>query len=724
MIFFGGEENKPNRLTTAEESKDAQYHSKYARWALGQGLNTLQREYLMRYNINKNFYSDKQWIFKEDLQAFFMDEVGNDNNRIKVTRNFIQPMVEQYRGSALKMRFDMKVQNVSPMAKSRRDIELGKLLSYSAIANRDPDFKAYMRGNNIPVGSDSYDTEGKFNTHYVDKHVIAVNRFLKIVGLMNNLEEYKESLSRDIALAGIGIMESYPYSGDWKFKRILPDMFGWDRSATSPTLDDAEYFFKFDVMSPSTIFEMYQNISDVDRKNIENYVTDLTHSTYGQQPTPITGKVPTYDVYWRDITVDLFGYVSDEFKQRVLKRINYKEPGEEKPAYTMSDLIPFDKLTPYQKTVLKGSNSAYLYVDLWRYCKMIPREVLAGKYGKNTTDTVLAMGILPYQEPDIYKPTNMKPPFKVGTWSYVDGVTLSPVDVAINPQRMINRFLSVMENKLNNEGSTGVVYDKDLVNEGEDEFVTNITKGKPVGINAKGGGIQNAIGKYDATATQSVLGFATLIENYKKGMEEVTSVNEASKGQANPDQLVGLMQLMIQRGNIMQAPFYNALTRVYEGCYQSIITSAKRYYIDNEIELIDIIGEESASILKLSKDMRNETMRIVLTPAYDPMTERVTVDQQLLVWIQFGLIDSDLYSKLYGKASMEEAILEFRMYTIRMQQQKRMAQDQAAAAQQQQAVAQDQAGQVVYQEATRDKAREDENKQLDRKSRERIADRK
>jgi hypothetical protein len=33
----------------------------------------------------------------EDLEAFFKDESGQDRNRLKVTRNYIQPMVETYR---------------------------------------------------------------------------------------------------------------------------------------------------------------------------------------------------------------------------------------------------------------------------------------------------------------------------------------------------------------------------------------------------------------------------------------------------------------------------------------------------------------------------------------------------------------------------------------------------------------------------------------------------
>jgi len=725
LFLISSKQNKPNRLEFSEFQKGEEYHVDYARWVVGQGLNRMQQDYLNNYAVNRNFYKNKQWFLPEDLEAFFMDESGQDRNRIRVTRNFVQPMVEQYRGNAERMRFDMKVYNMSPMAKSRRDRSLGQLLAYSAIANQDDNFAAYLRKNNIPIGSDTFETEQRFNALYVDKHVIALNRFLRIVAESNKLDDYKGSLARDVALAGIGIMKPYPYAGDWKFKRVPADKFGWDRAALNPDLSDAGYFFEFDYMTPSTVYEMYQNISDTLRDAIENYVSDntATANVTGER-YDVSGRLPVYTAVWRDVTVDEFGYVRDEFGQRVLKRINYIEPGETKPAYTKQDVITVDKLTPYQKRVLRGESTHNLYVDMWRHCIFIPTEILSGRYSPTQVrDGVLEFGMLPYQEPDLYKPTNMLPPYKCGTWSYVDGETLSPVDVVISPQRLINRFLSVMENQLNNAGGTGVVYDKDLLGQTkEDDFIAKTNRSEPIGIHAKGRGVQNAIGKYDASIKESSVAFAQLIENFRMGIEQVTGVNEGLKGStSNPDQLVGVMQLMIQRGSIMQEPFYKALTDIYKGCYQSIATSGKRYYIDNEIELIDAVGIESAQILKLTKDVRNEQMRVVVMPSPDPQAERLMVDQQILVWIQYGMLDQPTAAGLLGRASSEEAYVALREFSIKLEQQRRIAQQQQDVMTQQRTNVQDQAGQVIYNEKIRDDAREDTNKQRDRESKERIS---
>jgi hypothetical protein len=309
--------------------------------------------------------------------------------------------------------------------------------------------------------------------------------------------------------------------------------------------------------------------------------------------------------------------------------------------------------------VLRGNSTYKLYVDLWRYCEFIPNEILprpihSKERGLSSKDIVLDYGIIPYQEPNLYSPTNMAPPYKVGTWSYMDGELISPVDVVINPQRMINRFLSVMEQQINTSGGSAPVYDKDLIStfEEEDSIEIKMKRGEPIGVYAKGRGVQNAIGRYDSGVKEGTLVFSNLIDNFKAGIEEITGVNEGLKGQTSgPDQLVGVMQLMIQRGSILQEPFYAAIMEIFKGCYQSAISSGKRFYIDNETELVDIVGTESAEVIKLSKDMRGENFRATLIRSVDPATERVYVDQQLIQWIQYGLIDQPTAGMLYGRAN-------------------------------------------------------------------------
>lgn len=718
LYLISTQQNKPDRISTAENAKGPDYHVKYARWVIGQGATRGHRQHIESYKTNKNFYTNKQWIVREDLDAFFKDESGQDRNRIKVTRNYIQPMVEQYRGNAERMTFEVKAQALSPMAKSRRDQQLGRLLTYQNVSAMVPEFGEYMKKSGYPIGKTEEETTSRFENHYVDKFVISMNRLLRYVASVNRLDKYKSQLAMDIALAGIGIMCPYPYNGEWMFRRIRPDQFGWDRGAKEQDLSDSEYFFEFDFSVATNVYERYQNLSYPEKQAIENYVSHIGGRQATGQPYDVAFRVPVYTSTWRDTLVDTFGYVTDEYGQRLLERINFIPVDQEVPKYTREDVIPVAQLTGYQKKILNNKATRDMQVDLWRYCKFMPYEATtaAGKLGAGVKDIIFEWGIIPYQEPDLYIPTNMLPPYKCGTWVYIDGQVLAPVDVAINPQRIMNRFLSVMENQINNAGGSGPVYDVDLLgDQDEDEVQAKMKRGEPIGVHGKARGVSNAVGKYDASIKESTKVFADLVDNFRLGMESVTGVNEGLKGQtSNPDQLVGVMQLMIQRGSILQEPFYSAIADIYHGCYQSVATSGKRYYIDLDVELVDAVGIEAAEVLKMSKDMRPENFRISLVRTVDQKTERMYVDQRTLVWLQYGLVDHETAGMLIGRATDAESIAEMRAFQRKLAEMKRKqsaAQEQSTALQEN---AQQQMGEVVYGEQLRQEAREDDQKGMDR----------
>jgi hypothetical protein len=102
------------------------------------------------------------------------------------------------------MSFNMKVANLSPLAKSRRDRGLYRLLMYNDVARIMPGFARSLQENNIPVGS-QVEVEDKYNNMYVDEHTVAANRLLSYSKNVNHFEEYKTLYARDVALAGICI---------------------------------------------------------------------------------------------------------------------------------------------------------------------------------------------------------------------------------------------------------------------------------------------------------------------------------------------------------------------------------------------------------------------------------------------------------------------------------------------------------------------------------------
>jgi hypothetical protein len=83
-------------------------------------------------------------------------------------------------------------------------------------------------------------------------------------------------------------------------------------------------------------------------------------------------------------------------------------------------------------------------------------------------------------------------------------------------------------------------------------------------------------------------------------------------------------------------------------------------------------------------------------------------------WLQFQLIDRETASNLYGRATLEEALVELREYNKRLSNQQRMAAQQQQQMAAQQANAQETAGKVIYQEGVADKTRAQQNADADR----------
>ena len=684
-VINGG--TRPNRVTTPETGKDENYHLQYGRYVANACYHSKHRDMVNNYTVNRKFYKNDQWGLQEDHDTFFMDDTGETNNRIKVTRNFIQPMVEQYRGNAERMMFNSQVFSMSPFVKSQRDVMLNKLQLYSYVGKLNPDFRSYIQKEFPNVGNTEQETYATFENTYVDKYVRSLNNLLRNVRETNQLASYRKIIAQDLALAGIGIMRPYIQGGQYCFRRVAPDNFGWDIDAHMYDMKDSQFFYEQHFYALSDLVEMADIPLDVItalEKNINSATQRIAGSLYS-----LGNRIPVGEAVWKDVVVDWFGYVYDKFGQIVLRRLDDPNVLEDE-RYSSDDLVPYERLNEFQKKVVKSNgkvSKVRRVCDIWRYCKFVPSEYV--NISARTGDLVIEYGVLPYQETDLYNPNNTVPPFKVGIWLFDDGDIISPVSVAINPQRMINRFLSIMENHLNNSGGAGPVIDRDMIEGGSDEeveVIRNVKRGKPVFLSTRGLGVQNAIGQYNAALKENTVVLANLIENYKRGMESVTAINENMMGGTSPDQLVGVMQLSLQRGSVIQQPFYSALQTIFQGCDQAIVTSAKRLYIDNDTELVNIVGYDNVEAFKLSKDIRNETFRVYLKVGLDPDMERREVDQQLLTYLQLGLLDDQRVSNMIGRASSDDVYAAIREYAKERREMQRISatQQQNAAAVQEQ----------------------------------------
>lgn len=720
MSFINSTVSRPSRLDDQNypnKDKNKQYHLDFAKWAASSAQNYQYYQWLENVRINKKYYKGDQWENEEDLEAFLKDSTGQERNRIKVVHNLIKPMVEQFRGNAIRLSINATAKSISPMAKNRREEALQKKLLKSEVASALPNIGRVLLENDPTITDDPYQTEEIFNNLYTDVYTENINELINYSESLNRLPNMKSRLAQSMALSGMAVTECYNHGGHRRYAVLEPEDFIFDRDAREYDLSDATFMGKRPPMDPSAIFEKYPKISKEEREVIESQSSqDSSGEIYSDNTTGrkhSTNRIPVYEIYWKDVETYEYGYVEDEYGYPALVKINHIEDGETEPKYTDKHLIDYPQ-TSKNISIFGSKKKRNLVVDVLRFCAFIPAEFVPNRQSdaeQKASDIVLDFGMAEYQDTDYMDVSNVKFPFKAHCWAYVDGEVFSPIDDAINPQRFINRVMSVFESQINNSGGAGVIIDEDAVDpNGKDDIYHDISEGKPITVRTKGRGVPNTVGVYDATPKSGTMGMLDIIPMMKNMIQETTGVNEALKGESTgSDQLVGVTQLLIQRGSLMQEPFYDGLANVFMQIYQDMATVGKRYYIDNERELAIAIGDEGVKTLKLSKELKNEDFRVFISRDNDDQMLQNQANQILSTFMEAQLINKNTFLNLYGRSTPDQVLKKVREEAkLQSEIDRRQAQAEAQAADQ---AAQAESAQIEQMQA-QEKSRQMESAQI------------
>lgn len=667
---------RPNKL---QGKKDKDYHKEYAKYCLAIMSNYIYRRYINKCLINWSFFKgqDGQWIFEEDIEAFFLDESGDVRNRLKWTKNVIKPMVQQYVGNAIRLSYDARANCVSDFVINKREQELKELKGLQKMSEAFPFFKEIIK-DNAPIMDTELETEELFYNTFVENYEKDINHLIEFIANEINIDELKTQITRNLALCGLGIYKGYEAGESYNAEAINPLFFLWDMSAKKPDLSDSEFMGEWYYMDSPSIFERYPHLTKDEREAIENYSNHTNqnnmHKIVNGIYTIPGGKVPTYEVYWKDVEKKEYGWVMDEFGYPYYTMVN--DPTSK---YTDKDLI--EPQTEKHKEEMGNKKKQTIYVDILRYCIMIPQEEIG--YG----DIVLEYGIVPYQEKNLYDPANVRFPYKCYTWVYDRGEVLTPLDDVIDPQRFLNRTISVIESQMANMRGSGTVISKSAVDDrdGEADISRNINSSKPIFVDTdRVGSVQNAIGTYGTNIGPGTLQMFQVIQAVQQSIQDVTGVNEAMTGtQGGGDVLVGVVEAQIQRGSLVQEPFYWALTSILRQAYEHMATVGKAIYYDNPRKLAMMVGDEGLSRIMITKDHLLQDYRIFIKRSETPEQGINAANQLLFTLLQSGMIDQLIFANLFNRATPElvaDALRKFQKDKLMAQQQADKAANEGAAA--------------------------------------------
>jgi DNA-directed RNA polymerase subunit F len=457
----------------------------------------------------------------------------------------------------------------------------------------------------------------------------------------------------------MGIYKGFEQGRNYRANSINPLFYFWDLSALKSDFSDAEFMGEWYYQDAPSIFEQYRKLSKEARTHIEKYNNlnnNAIHRIINGIYTIPGGKIPVYEVYWKDTEPHEYGYVYDEFGYPYFTRINHSES-----KYTDKDLI--DPPTEKEKKEFGENKKTRIFVDVLRFAKIIPAEEISGVNGE---DILLDYGIAPYQEKELSDPANVKFPYKVYTWCYDRGEVLTPLDDAIDPQRFLNRTLSVVESHMSNMRGTGTVISKSAVDDrdGEADVLRNINASKPIFVDTdRVGSVQNAIGTYGTNLGSGTLQMFEVINTVQASIQDVTGVNESMTGtQGAEDALVGVVEAQIQRGSLVQEPFYYALSSILRQAYNHMATVGKMIYIENPRRLAMMVGDRSMININLNEDHLLQDYRIFVNRSETKEQGIQAGNQLLFTLLQAGLIDQERFANLFDRSNsrtIAKALREF-----------------------------------------------------------------
>lgn len=654
--IFGEGHTRPNRLT---EKKNVDYHRRFGKYCLGAMGNHSYRRYLDKCLINWSFFKggDGQWIFDEDVESFFLDESGDIRNRLKWTKNVIKPMVQQYVGNAIRLSYDARAECISDFVINEREKKLSEINYYHKVSEKFP-WMADIIKERTDIQDTYTESREMFFNMFVETYEEDINNLIEFVVEDVNMNELKVQITRNLAICGLGIYKGYESGERYEAEATNPLFYYWDLSAKKPDLSDSEYMGEWYYMDAPSLFEKYTKLTRKEMEAIEAYGRDdnkTIHKVVNGLYTQAGGKVPVYEVYWKDVEEREYGWVKDEFGYPFYTIVNHGDS-----EYTDKDLI--EPQTEKHREEFGDKKKHKVYPDVLRYCVLIPSEEI----GVGGSDIVLEYGIVPYQEKRIGDSSNVKFPYKCYTWVYDRGEILTPLDDVIDPQRFLNRTISVIESQMSNMRGTGTVISKSAVDprDGELDTLRNMNASKPIFVDTdRVGSVQNAIGQYGTNIGNGTLQMFQVVNEVQKSIQDVTGVNESMTGTGSTsDALVGVIEAQIQRGSLVQEPFYWALTSVLKQAYEHIATVGKAIYYDNPRKLAMMVGDKGMANIRLTKDHLIQDYRIFIKRSESQEKGEEAGNQLLFTLLQSGLIDQNVFSNLFGRATPDRIAKEMRAF--------------------------------------------------------------
>lgn len=670
---------RPDRI---KDEKDDKYHANYSRFIISMCNDPVLLYNLYRYGLNYNFFKGNQWILPDDIEGFLLDSNENYRQRLKFSYNIVYGHVKTWIGAALRTEFRARAYNVSPDNIKNREKEYVKRLAAHRIADAMPLIKNHLQAQ-FDLGETIGQTEENFIESNEGGDEDLINALFRDCEQRNRFTYLKFLLTLDKVLSGFSVAKEYIEDGEQKWRHQPFQFWYYDTSALKPDLSDAEFMGDLEFYSVPELLEKWE-ITDKDTiERLELWARSAWQRYpnlwfYGQFFGYPSGKIPVYNNYWRDYEVQRWGYVSDPWgkiyparlwsETEIKKFENDDFVGEKPLIHTVKDFIKKSLIRPgdVRRNIIKKMNSDGIFIkykQVPRFCSFVPKEM-----GGLSDDLLLEWGKVPYSESYRKTPFETPLPYKVSTYYYHMGEVQTPISPIIDPQRLMNQYASQMQVVINKMRLTGMIYDQSIVDaqEGEADLSEAMRKGEDIKVNTRaltGGSLPNAIMPYNGLEGFSeVKSFVDIIEATRSWAEKISGVNSDLMGLSVANRkAVGVQEMNIERGQLLQEDFYFGLAEQYYSIYMCIANKGRKVLADHERELIMKLGGGFMERFKFTRAMNYDEYDVEIRMI--PVENIDSNDAKLMQLYLNGVISDKQLGLLFGRSESDQIAKAIRDYS-------------------------------------------------------------
>lgn len=661
---------RPDRYVSPGK-KDKVYHLEYGRSCIAQIDHAALEDLRLQMYLNGQFFAGNQWILREDIETFLMNSSEDSRNRLAVKINMFRTVLEKYRGTALRMSFNCTARPIGGLAMNRMQEFLARQLNMGAIAATSTNLRDALSETNT-FGRTDEETTAIIENTYRDQLLEALHQLILAVAEICEVGKHNEEDMWDLVNSGLVVSCAKKGYTHMELERVSPKDFfyGGTQDIKSLDLRECEFMGYHCEMSPTAIYEQYQPPDSVVRR-----IESAMRSNAGIGASGAVIQPTVYRVCWKDFMYQVWGYVRGIDGLPELAKINFippDAPPDFKPEFTDADVIdPED--TPRNWEFFRGGRTRQCIVEICRYVDMIPWESMFGctdDYKKSNVpkeeqyDICLAYGVHDFQEVNPFDTAKVKLPFQVRAWAIHENRIIAPMSDHRDPQRFMNRIMSVTEQQFNNSGGKGVMIDTDMLppHLDENDVTLRVRRGEAIPFETKGKGIPNAFGIYDATPGQGTHAYFQVLNEVMSLMRVVSATPEAATGTATADQLNGVTQMLLEQSNILDGAIYHALADYNRQKYQHIATAGKQLYLERPDVIKDLVSTQDQKVLLASEDAALERLLIKIERVDAEQVERKNVDSTAIALRNMGLLDGQRFANIFGRGTMDQLLSAIRSF--------------------------------------------------------------